>query len=694
MTTYEGHTPFFDRDYAGKVGNAPVYVPPVVPPPFASGMYELSTDYGADNTGVIDATTSLNLALAAGSTFTPKGTYKVLGTVTIDPSRDFLAAGSGMVTFKLGPSGQIKIGDPTVNTPFVGGHVGGFKLDGQTTQNVAGGALHVGFCLKKHFADLWIQDTAGDGIVIETAQNCTFDTIQVSGAGRSCLVFDLGAGGHTFYNPELNPLARHAIEFRQTGTSFGGYPAFLGPSNNTFWGGIAEYGNPTSLQPLVYHGAGTNNQFYGFSVCPTGRTVVGAAAILMESAANAYLTTATITAGSASFTVANPANISALMAARVPGFEAGSVVASVVGNVVTLFDDGTGANASFPAGTVVSFGAESAALTFDGLVSPGSDGYTYGIETRGNAQVTLTGRSTFTNHIAAIKAYSNDKVTIDGPVSYFGSTIPFVAHPSNDTGVTPTADVVMRGARGAGTDIITAADAAARGLRIQRFDQQHPNFVVYPGGVRVSDGTVDPVTTGFAFSHDTPENVDYFYAFSALLTPFLKLSGVAGATGACRMFGLEANPGSPTGGAWRAGDMVIDANGAWWLCTVAGTPGTWTSPTPAARPAYVAPAYAANVGNYALGDAFGSSRGVEHLVVMRGALITSAAFAANATLATLTATHRPSSAIVLGTGVKYDSGGIMTVVPISVDSSGLVQCKVALASGDALFMDSFTYHAA
>lgn len=43
-----------------------------------------------------------------------------------------------------------------------------------------------------------------------------------------------------------------------------------------------------------------------------------------------------------------------------------------------------------------------------------------------------------------------------------------------------------------------------------------------------------------------------------------------------RLTGRRATAGPPTTGTWTAGDTVQDAAGAWWLCTVGGTPGTWS----------------------------------------------------------------------------------------------------------------------
>lgn len=39
--------------------------------------------------------------------------------------------------------------------------------------------------------------------------------------------------------------------------------------------------------------------------------------------------------------------------------------------------------------------------------------------------------------------------------------------------------------------------------------------------------------------------------------------------------GYKSSAGAPTTGTWATGDMVLDSAGAWWICTTAGTPGTW-----------------------------------------------------------------------------------------------------------------------
>ena len=52
-------------------------------------------------------------------------------------------------------------------------------------------------------------------------------------------------------------------------------------------------------------------------------------------------------------------------------------------------------------------------------------------------------------------------------------------------------------------------------------------------------------------------------------------SGLTGATAASRYVGATAS-GAPASGTFAVGDWCIAQDGHIWICTVAGTPGTWT----------------------------------------------------------------------------------------------------------------------
>jgi hypothetical protein len=59
----------------------------------------------------------------------------------------------------------------------------------------------------------------------------------------------------------------------------------------------------------------------------------------------------------------------------------------------------------------------------------------------------------------------------------------------------------------------------------------------------------------------------------------LSLSGVSpGST--MRFVGRNTSAGAPATGTWLLGDVLIDVNGVLWLCTTAGTPGTWSYAVP------------------------------------------------------------------------------------------------------------------
>lgn len=57
--------------------------------------------------------------------------------------------------------------------------------------------------------------------------------------------------------------------------------------------------------------------------------------------------------------------------------------------------------------------------------------------------------------------------------------------------------------------------------------------------------------------------------------PGYAATGLTGATAASRFVGATVS-GAPAAGTFAVGDYVIDQSGSLWICTTAGTPGTWT----------------------------------------------------------------------------------------------------------------------
>ncbi len=60
----------------------------------------------------------------------------------------------------------------------------------------------------------------------------------------------------------------------------------------------------------------------------------------------------------------------------------------------------------------------------------------------------------------------------------------------------------------------------------------------------------------------------------SITTPAVALSGLTGSTAASRLVGATAT-GAPSSGAHSVGDVAIDQTGKIWVCTSAGTPGTF-----------------------------------------------------------------------------------------------------------------------
>jgi hypothetical protein len=65
-----------------------------------------------------------------------------------------------------------------------------------------------------------------------------------------------------------------------------------------------------------------------------------------------------------------------------------------------------------------------------------------------------------------------------------------------------------------------------------------------------------------------PGNADYLAVASG---------GLTGAVAATRFVGGTAS-GAPVAGTFAVGDFIIDQTGDIWICTIAGTPGTWVDP--------------------------------------------------------------------------------------------------------------------
>lgn len=91
---------------------------------------------------------------------------------------------------------------------------------------------------------------------------------------------------------------------------------------------------------------------------------------------------------------------------------------------------------------------------------------------------------------------------------------------------------------------------------------------------REAAGQTNPL---FGVYDETGAELGAWQPDGSILATALKVSGLTGATAASRYCGATAS-GAPVSGTFAVGDYVIDQTGTIWICTVAGTPGTWASP--------------------------------------------------------------------------------------------------------------------
>lgn len=89
----------------------------------------------------------------------------------------------------------------------------------------------------------------------------------------------------------------------------------------------------------------------------------------------------------------------------------------------------------------------------------------------------------------------------------------------------------------------------------------------------------NPIGTGAATITSLRQ---FIYNTGQLGAATLSAAGASGLAAAlpARLIGASNNPGPPTVGTWQTNDVVVDFNGAIWVCYSGGTPGVWKPPGP------------------------------------------------------------------------------------------------------------------
>lgn len=96
----------------------------------------------------------------------------------------------------------------------------------------------------------------------------------------------------------------------------------------------------------------------------------------------------------------------------------------------------------------------------------------------------------------------------------------------------------------------------------------HPSNQLYSGPTHVGIGTQTPTAPLFV--------VGLAQATSMTAQAFLA-GGLTGTSGQARLVGSNTSIGAPSSGAFNGNDIALDSAGMLWVCTTAGSPGTWTT---------------------------------------------------------------------------------------------------------------------
>ena len=242
-------------------------------------------DFGAVGDGVADDTAAIQAALtyatpSSSTTFVatggksvhlPAGKYKISGELSIPAFVNLIGEGKGLSTIVCSTSGsKVKYGERSTDNR--GGLSKGFTIDGN---DVSTNPMFIGLAVEREFSDIDVINSAGDGLIIEAAQNCVFTScgFQFNGSAGSGsnIAIDYGAGNNRFIGCEINQGAQNNVRFRQTGTSPTG--AFTVPTQNRFYGCMIErYKDESNFNGTIYQGNGRLNKFDKCDISCTGVT--------------------------------------------------------------------------------------------------------------------------------------------------------------------------------------------------------------------------------------------------------------------------------------------------------------------------------------------------------------------------------------------------------------------------------------
>jgi hypothetical protein len=217
---------------------------------------------GLDYTGVTDATSDLNSALAAASASSgPVGVSLAPGIIEISdvvtiPDGVSLVGSGGNITST--PTTTIKCTAASAGLVIVGngGHISGFTVDGNSVATqplLRGGNINDGVTVgnSRCFSDVHVINSAGPGWTIQGSQNDVYVGCQAQDSADQGIVLDMGCGGLLFLRFESYNNAGGLLVQQTVTTTTPIYPT---PTHVTFLHSIFEHG--TADVPIVEGTAG------------------------------------------------------------------------------------------------------------------------------------------------------------------------------------------------------------------------------------------------------------------------------------------------------------------------------------------------------------------------------------------------------------------------------------------------------
>jgi hypothetical protein len=544
------------------------------------------TQYGADPTGTADATTAIQNAINAGTgpVYLPAGTYKISSPLTLANGTIIIGDSDGgyggayppgitEITLASGSNCSMILAPATANYWKLSGlllNANGAGQAGPAQTGTAGAALHVEDGgspaeLQAELDAVYIEDSYNDGLYIGLNRRALY--------ARRCKFIESGKNGSTVYGAGSGVTCNysdHVFDACQVGSSL-------------HHGYNLTAANASSIRI-------TNGDIYG-----NGQDW-------------AAVTPTTVAAGSNGQAVSGLTGAGVLNVASTSGFpSAGSLLINVSTGQVAVSYTGTSGGNQFT-GVVVSAtqGNQGGTLaTGQGVYLLGGDAIHVGsqcsgIYIAGNSLdrnlgcgvfaetsvvgVKITGNRFTSNsaaangllpHLMMISPQANG-VTFAGngvePLASGYSNLASYVAQCNGTG--RWYDVANSWASSyVSTGSYTNLAAGLQPFSNGTFLVQSNNTGTVTQQVKALSGQTADLTQ-WQNSGGTPlAKVDDTGAVTA---PLLAASGLTGAVAAARFVGGTAS-GAPTSGTFAVGDFVIDQTGHIYICTTAGTPGTWAN---------------------------------------------------------------------------------------------------------------------